>query len=67
MALPNMVAEKTSQSSVASSNSGFPKYDETDPEGTRRENTCEIVLNCDQLSLMKREMEVVCKYKCNYN
>jgi hypothetical protein len=35
MALPNMVAENASQSSVASSNSGFPKYDETDPEGSR--------------------------------
>jgi hypothetical protein len=30
-----MVAENASQSSVASSNSGFPKYDETDPEGSR--------------------------------
>jgi hypothetical protein len=35
MALPDMVAENASQSSVASSNSGFPKYDETDPEGSR--------------------------------
>jgi hypothetical protein len=34
MALPNMIAENASQSSVASSNSGFPKYDETDPEGS---------------------------------
>jgi hypothetical protein len=35
MALPNMVAENASQSSVASSNSGLPKYYETDPEGSR--------------------------------
>ena len=30
-----MVAENASQSSVASANSGFPNYDETDPEGSR--------------------------------
>ena len=30
-----MVAENASQSSVTSENSGFPKYDETDPEGSR--------------------------------
>lgn len=35
MALPNMVAENASQSSVASANFGFPKYDELDPEGSR--------------------------------
>jgi hypothetical protein len=35
MALPNMVAENASQSSVARSNSGFPKYDITDPESSR--------------------------------
>jgi hypothetical protein len=35
MALSNMVAENASQSSVASANSGFPKYEEADPEGSR--------------------------------
>jgi hypothetical protein len=35
MALPIMVAGNASQSSVASSNSGFPKYNKTDPEGSR--------------------------------